>query len=131
MTVQTFLKAAQAAGFAHNHGAGGEFILVGTGKQVEALERALIGDGGYVPGVMRCDRCKFELTRVNLNVNVGTATAGNSEPEPCPNGCGPLRPTTWKERATEAEQMLEAWCDRATTAEKALATAGVGGRDAG
>jgi hypothetical protein len=127
MTVQTFLKAAQAAGLAHNSGAGGEFILVGTGAQLEKLERALQGDGGYVPGVMRCDRCKFELTRVSLNVNVGTATAGNSEPEPCPNGCGPLRPTTWKEHATEAERALETWCDRAAAAEKALAAPGVKG----
>lgn len=123
MTVQTFLKAAQAAGFAHNSGAGGEFILCATGAQLEKLEKALQGDGGYVPGVMRCDRCKFELTRVSLNVNVGTVTAGDSEPEPCPNKCGPLRPTTWKEHALEADRSIETWCDRAVAAEKALAAA--------
>lgn len=125
MTVQTFLKAAQSAGLAHNHGAGGEFILVGTSKQLEALETALQGAERYVPGVMRCDACKFELTRVSLNVNVGTVTAGDSEPEPCPNRCGPLRPTTWKERAQDAERALEAWCDRATAAEKKLAEVAV------
>jgi len=119
MTVQTFLKAAQAAGLAHNSGAGGEFILAGTGRQLEALERALQGDGGYVPGVMRCDRCKFEVTRMNLNVNVGTVTAGNSEPEPCPNGCGPLRPTTWKEHAEAAFAGVDALLERAEKAEKA------------
>ena len=41
--------------------------------------------GDVVPGVMRCDGCKFELTRMNLNVNVGTVTAGDLAPEPCPN----------------------------------------------
>lgn len=121
MTIQTFLKAAQAAGLSHNSGYGGEFILVGTGQQLEALEKALQGcESVYVRGVMRCDRCEFELTRMSMNFNVGTVTAGSSEPEPCPNGCGPLRPTTWKERALDAERTVGEWRDRAIKAEKAL-----------
>ena len=74
--------------------------------------------GDVVPGVMRCDGCKFELTRMNLNVNVGTVTAGDLAPEPCPNGCGPLRPTTWRERANDAMDAAETMLDRAVAAEK-------------
>lgn len=113
MTLQTILKAAVEIGIAHNHGAGGEFILVAKAQQLVELEARLQGGNVHVPGVMRCDGCKFELTRVNLNVNVGTVTAGNNEPEPCPNGCGPLRPVTWRERALQAEKWGEEQFERA------------------
>jgi len=73
------------------------------------------------PGVMRCARCKFRLHRINLNVNVGTVTAGDNKTEPCPNGCGPLWPVTWKEEAEEAMAVAEGLCDRAVAAEKELA----------
>lgn len=112
MTLQTFLQAANVSGLANNGGKGGEFILVGTSKQLEELERRLREGNEVVPGLMKCTRCVFTLTRRNLNVNVGTVTAGNSEPEPCPNGCGPLVPVTWREHATNgwktAEEQFEA-----------------------
>lgn len=73
------------------------------------------------PGVMRCARCKFRLHRINLNVNVGTVTAGDNKTEPCPNGCGPLWPVTWKQEAEEAMQVAEGLCDRAVAAERELA----------
>lgn len=73
------------------------------------------------PGVMRCARCKFRLNRINLNVNVGIVTAGNNKTEPCPNGCGPLWPVTWKQEAEEAMTVAEGLCDRVVAAEKELA----------
>jgi hypothetical protein len=81
-------------------------------------ELQVVPKADIVPGVMRCDSCNFELTRVNLNVNVGTVTAGDNTEEPCPNGCGPLRPVTWRERATQAEKWGEEQFDRAVAAEK-------------
>ncbi|MCA0214568.1 MAG: hypothetical protein LCH79_15490 [Proteobacteria bacterium] len=74
----------------------------------------------FVPGVMHCARCKFKLHRMNLNVNVGTVTAGNNKTEPCPNGCGPLWPVTWKQEADDCMKSAESLLDRAVAAEKAL-----------
>lgn len=55
-----------------------------------------------VPGVMHCAKCKFQLQRTNLYMGSGTFGAGGNETEPCPNGCGPLWPVTWKQWAEEA-----------------------------
>jgi len=73
-----------------------------------------------VPGQMRCAKCKFGLTRVNLNVNVGTATAGDTKTEPCPNGCGPLWPITWEQWARDGWDAAEQQALRAVDAEAAL-----------
>lgn len=102
MTLQTVLKAAGESGMAHNNGIGGEFILVGTEKQLEQFEAKLQESGGYVPGMMVCDKCVFSLTRRILSAQTG-AVGENPDlsPEPCPNGCGPLRPKTWREHALE------------------------------
>jgi hypothetical protein len=68
-------------------------------------------DDHLVPGIMRCAKCKFQLTRTNLYVNSGTTGPGNSETEPCPNGCGPLWPVTWKQWAEEGWQTAERYFD--------------------
>lgn len=68
-------------------------------------------DKSLVPGVMRCAKCSFQLHRSNLNVNVGTVTAGDSKTEPCPNGCGPLWPITWKLWAEEGWATAEKYFD--------------------
>ena len=60
-----------------------------------------------VPGVMRCAKCNLQLIMTNLNLSSGTASAGGSETEPCPNGCGPLWPVTWKQWATEQTELAE------------------------
>lgn len=60
-----------------------------------------------VPGVMRCAKCEFQLYRTNLNMGAGTVTAGNSNTEPCPNGCGPLWPVTWKQWAEQLQDSAE------------------------
>ncbi|MCS2167571.1 ead/Ea22-like family protein [Scandinavium manionii] len=61
------------------------------------------------PGIMRCAKCQFVLTKNNINMAAGTITAGDSKTEPCPNGCGPLWPVTWKEQALEMRDSSEQW----------------------
>ena len=71
-----------------------------------------------VPGVMRCAKCEFQLVRQVLAVNQGEVFAGDSKTEPCPNGCGPLWPVTWKQYAEQAMDAAESMADRAFAAEK-------------
>ncbi len=61
-----------------------------------------------VPGVMRCAKCKFVLHRQTLFMRSGTVGAGTNETEPCPNGCGPLWPQTWRDEARDLGERLEA-----------------------
>ena len=95
------------------------------GSDLIEFARALLAEQArtepdLAPGVMRCARCKFRLHRINLNVNVGTVTAGDNKTEPCPNGCGPLWPVTWKQEADDCMKSAESLLDRAVAAEKAL-----------
>ena len=97
------------------------------GSDLIEFARALLAEQArtepdLAPGVMRCARCKFRLNRINLNVNVnvGTVTAGDNKTEPCPNGCGPLWPVTWKQEADDCMKSAESLLDRAVAAEKAL-----------
>lgn len=66
----------------------------------------------FVPGVIHCSKCGFELIRTTLNIATGKATAGNSEIEPCPNGCGPLWPVTWKDYAKSRIEGLDKFNDK-------------------
>jgi hypothetical protein len=68
-------------------------------------------DGGdVVPGVMHCAKCKFQLIRTNLYFGNGTTGPGDNKTEPCPNGCGPLWPVSWKQQAMElGERLEEVW----------------------
>lgn len=75
------------------------------------LERIVRPD--LVPGVVRCAKCAFQLHRTNLHMSNGTTSAGNSDTEPCPNGCGPLWPVTWKQWAEEASATAERFFDEA------------------
>ncbi len=59
-----------------------------------------------VPGMMRCAKCGFVLNRITLYVKTGTAGAGDNRTEPCPNGCGPLWPQTWRDQAHQLEDRL-------------------------
>lgn len=93
-----------------------DLLLLQLIDQVLSKRRADIA-----PGVMRCAKCEFQLIRQSLNVNVGTVTAGGSHSEPCPNGCGPLWPVTWREQALEASKAAEAMFERAKAAEDRLA----------
>lgn len=64
-------------------------------------------EAAIVPGMMYCAKCKFVLTRTNLYVNSGTTGSGDNKTEPCPNGCGPLWPYTWKQMAESYGERLE------------------------
>jgi len=72
----------------------------------------------FVPGRMRCAKCKFVLTRATISATSGQIGAGTSEPEGCPNGCGPLWPVTWEQEARSAWVTAEDMFDRAFRAEQ-------------
>jgi len=65
-----------------------------------------------VPGQMRCAKCDLLVIRTDLCISSGVAAPGNNITEPCPNGCGPLWPVTWEQRAREAEQLAESLLDK-------------------
>lgn len=73
-------------------------------KRIAELQSSVIA-----PGKMRCAGCGFVLTKNNINMAAGTITAGDSNTEPCPNGCGPLWPVTWKEQALQMRDDSEQW----------------------
>lgn len=81
-----------------------KLVLVGlenTPSSNRANER-----GEVVPGAMRCAKCNFRLQRNNMYMQSGTIGPGDNNTEPCPNGCGPLWPVTWKEDALEGDKRL-------------------------
>lgn len=73
-----------------------ESLLEAAKKRIAELDHDAI-----LPGVMRCADCGFTVNRVWLNFGNGTVTAGSNETAPCPNGCGPLHPDTWKRSREE------------------------------
>lgn len=77
-------------------------------------------DPNHVPGVMRCAKCSFVLHRVTLHALSGGVSAGGNETEPCPNGCGPLWPMTWRQQAEELQERAEEQLARAVALEAAL-----------
>ena len=89
------------------------FVMVDDAKDWVASKAAPqpAGEVGprhdLVPGVMRCAKCAFQLHRVTLYVRSGTTGAGDSDTEPCPNGCGPLWPVTWRQWAEEAQEYAQ------------------------
>lgn len=48
-------------------------------------------------------------------------SAGGSDSEPCPNGCGPLWPVTWKEECQASDALWDQQLSRALRAEALLA----------
>lgn len=93
---------------------------------VEALEaaekrNAELQSDVIAPGIMRCAGCGFVLTKNSINMAAGTITAGDSKTEPCPNGCGPLWPVTWKEQALQMRDDSESWFLELQDAKKRIA----------
>ena len=80
-------------------------------EKLEAAEKRIaeLQSSVIAPGIMRCAGCGFVLTKNNINMAAGTITAGDSNTEPCPNGCGPLWPVTWKEQALQMRDDSEQW----------------------
>lgn len=52
----------------------------------------------------------------------GTTGAGDNKTEPCPNGCGPLWPVTWKQWAKEMDEQAGRYFYELKAAEAKLAT---------
>jgi len=75
----------------------------------------------FVPGAMRCAKCNFRLQRTNLYMQSGTTGPGGNETEPCPNGCGPLWPVTWRQEAHELGERLEAQFEELSRAHTLIA----------
>ncbi|MFI8608527.1 hypothetical protein ACIGFL_09405 [Pseudomonas sp. NPDC077649] len=67
--------------------------------------------GHYIPGQMHCAKCKFQLTKRVICMGSGTIGAGDNKTEPCPNGCGPLWPVTWKQADQENQEIIGRLCD--------------------
>ena len=80
-------------------------------RKTEAAEKRIAEQQSAIiaPGIMRCAGCGFVLTKNSINMAAGTITAGDSKTEPCPNGCGPLWPVTWKEQALQMRDDSEQW----------------------
>lgn len=77
-----------------------------TGKLISEIDIrdkriAELESSGIAPGILRCTECSFVLTKNTISVSADTITTVESEPEPCPNGCGPLQPATWKALAIQ------------------------------
>lgn len=67
----------------------------------------------YVPGVLKCAKCKLVLVSTFLDAKTGNMAA-NSSPQQCPNGCGPM----WRRTERDAGNDL---CDRLESSEAKLA----------
>ncbi|EBY0917186.1 TPA: ead/Ea22-like family protein [Salmonella enterica subsp. enterica] len=95
---------------AFNESANPKTMLAILDRQ-EAVERRVAEQQSAIiaPGIMRCAGCGFVLTKNNINMTTGTITARDSKTEPCPNGCGPLWPVTWKEQAIQMRDDSEQW----------------------
>jgi len=93
-------------------------VLIGARyeERIAELESSVIA-----PGIMRCAKCEFVLTKNSINMAAGTITAGDSKTEPCPNGCGPLWPVTWREQALEMRDSSEQWFDELQAAKNRIA----------
>ncbi|MFI8981472.1 hypothetical protein [Ectopseudomonas khazarica] len=65
----------------------------------------------FIPGQMHCAKCKFQLTKKVLCMGSGTIGAGDNKTGPCPNGCGPLWPVTWKQADQENQEIIGRLCD--------------------
>ncbi|MBE3452155.1 hypothetical protein ACLO7L_09785 [Enterobacter hormaechei] len=89
---------------------------------LEAAEKRIaeLSSATLAPGVMRCAGCGFVLTKNSINMVAGTITAWDSDTEPCPNGCGPLWPVTWKEQATKLRDDSEKWFEELQYARKRI-----------
>lgn len=91
--------------------------------ELEAAEKRIAEQQSAIiaPGIMRCAGCGFVLTKNSINMAAGTITAGDSKSEPCPNGCGPLWPVTWKEQALQMRDDSEKWFEELQEANRRIA----------
>ncbi|WP_145601646.1 hypothetical protein [Yersinia frederiksenii] len=98
----------------------GESDVKDLRERAEAAEAQVseLKVAALVPGVLHCAKCKFQLTKTNLYFNSGTTGPGDNKTEPCPNGCGPLWPVTWRQWAFDASAAADKYFDELKAAEK-------------
>lgn len=93
-------------------------LIVGEGGAERVLQRAkqlaLAPDDVldlYVPGRLRCPKCRFELTKATIFVQSGDIGASKAEvyqqSEPCPNDGTLMDRVTWREEADANRQYAE------------------------
>ncbi|HHZ7594378.1 TPA: hypothetical protein ACWMCL_002198 [Klebsiella pneumoniae] len=77
--------------------------LIEADGELEALRQRIaeLDSSGIAPGILRCTKCSFVQTKNIISVTADAITTVSSESEPCPNGCGPLQPATWKALAIQ------------------------------
>lgn len=88
------------------HSMSGAEMFTAMRTLIRSLTRPDAPRQDIVPGLMHCAKCNFSLTRRTLYVQSGNVGSGTSETEPCPNGCGPLWPYTWKQLCNDYEERL-------------------------
>lgn len=98
--------------------------LRGWKQRAEVAEQRLaeLETAAVVPGALRCAKCQFQLTKTIICMKSGTTGAGDNKTEPCPNGCGPLWPVTWKQWAKEMDEQAGRYFYELKAAEAKLAT---------
>lgn len=88
-------------------------------KYADAVELAKLGGLAYCPGILRCAKCDFRLTKTVLTP---AGAFANTEPDTCPNCNVPMWLVTWKDEAHDAYKTAESQMKRALEAERALAS---------
>ena len=80
--------------------------------ECERLERLV-----YVPGLLKCAKCKCTLISNTLNASSGLVKA-NNEPQQCPNGCGPMWRVTERDAGNDVCDQLDKAVDALKQAER-------------
>lgn len=92
------------------------FLAVQIAEAIEALEKQV-----YVPGMRRCQKCKFTLMSNFMCASTGRL-APNDKSDICPNGCGTLWRVSEREVGNDMVDRAEEFLKRAVDAETKLAT---------
>lgn len=91
-------------------------LLFDAADEVERLEKLV-----FVPGMMRCAKCKFVGMHMVLRASDGAVgVKADLEPEKCPNGCGPLWRVSERDSGNEVCDRLEKYILRERALEAAL-----------
>lgn len=103
---------------AHGHTVGdiADAVLRIVTPEIERLEKLV-----FVPGMMRCEKCKFVGMHMVMRASDGAVgVKADLEPEKCPNGCGPLWRVSERDSGNETCDRLETSILRERALESAL-----------
>jgi hypothetical protein len=70
--------------------------------ELEQMEKLV-----YVPGIVRCPKCQFNLVATEMDATTGLMRASRSVGEPCPNCATPLRRVTERDAGNQLVERLE------------------------